>query len=45
MLLICLFLFKSASSFNQNISNWNVGNVTDMTKMFYGAATFNQPLE
>ena len=29
---------------NQNISSWDVSNVTDMTNMFNGATSFNQPL-
>ena len=29
---------------NQNISSWDVSNVTDMTNMFYSATSFNQPL-
>ncbi|MEI7133128.1 BspA family leucine-rich repeat surface protein, partial [Mycoplasmopsis bovis] len=33
-----------ATHFNQNISNWNTSNVTDMTSMFWGATNFNQDL-
>lgn len=29
-------VFKLAWNFNQNISSWEVGNVTDMSYMFYG---------
>ena len=29
---------------NANVSNWDTGNVTDMSKLFEGAATFNQNL-
>ena len=32
------------SNFNDNISNWNVSNVTDMNNIFYSATKFNQPL-
>ena len=34
----------NASSFNQPLNNWDVSNVTNMTKMFSGARSFNQPL-
>jgi surface protein len=37
-------MFQSASAFNQNISTWNVANVTNMSSMFYGAKLFNQNL-
>ena len=42
-------LFKNNSTFNQNISTWDVSNVTNMSGMFYGAVTgsataFNQPI-
>jgi len=39
-----LFYTKD-SSFNENINNWDVSNVTDMYGMFAGASSFNQPLE
>jgi surface protein len=29
---------------NSNVSNWNISGVTNLSKMFYGAASFNQPL-
>ena len=32
------------SAFNQDISNWDVSNVTDMGFMFNGAVEFNQDL-
>ena len=35
-------LFKSASVFNQAISNWNTSNVTTMYHLFRGANSFNQ---
>jgi surface protein len=35
-------MFFIASSFNQNISNWNVSNVTNMSAMFAIAKAFNQ---
>ena len=34
----------TTSVFNQDISNWNVTNVTDMGRMFESATTFNQDL-
>ena len=33
-----------ASSFNSNISHWNISSVTDMNTMFYEATSFNQNL-
>jgi surface protein len=30
--------------FNQNISSWNVSNVTVLSDMFFGATSFNQPI-
>ena len=32
------------SSFNQPIGNWDVSNVTDMSRMFHGATSFNQDI-
>ena len=37
-------LFKFNSTFNQNISTWDVSNVTYMGNMFNGATAFNQPI-
>ena len=31
-------MFGSATAFNQDISSWNVSNVTNMNLMFYVAA-------
>jgi surface protein len=35
-------VFDSASAFNQDVSNWNTGAVTDMRYMFESASVFNQ---
>jgi surface protein len=37
-------LFYDKTTFNQNISNWDVSNVVNMRDMFYGAAVFNQAI-
>ncbi len=35
------FMFSGASSFNGNLSNWNVENITSMLQMFESALSFN----
>jgi surface protein len=35
-------MFENATAFNQNISSWNVSNVTNMYYMFEDATAFNQ---
>lgn len=37
-------MFRGASSFNWNISQWNVSGVTNMTEVFYFATSFNGDL-
>jgi len=37
-------LFKGKSSFDEDISGWDVSNVTDMKGMFYNAIEFNQDI-
>ena len=36
-------LFYDKRYFNDNINNWNVSNVKNMTNMFCRASNFNQP--
>ena len=38
-------LFQDKTNFNEDISSWDVKNVTDMSYMFYDANAFNQSLE
>jgi surface protein len=38
------FIFNTATTFNQDISSWDVSNVTTMYQMFYGATAFNQDI-
>ena len=37
-------MFRDATSFNQDIGDWNVSKVRDMSNMFRGAASFNQDI-
>ena len=38
------YMFYEASSFNQSVSGWDTGLVSDMSNMFEGASSFNQSL-
>jgi len=38
------YMFNGATSFNQNISVWNVSNIESMIRMFNNASFFNQTL-
>ena len=40
-----LGMFNEASSFNGDIGNWNVSNVSVMGAMFLKASSFNQDLD
>ena len=37
-------MFDIAGSFNQDLSNWDVSNVEDMSAMFANTSSFNKPL-
>jgi surface protein len=37
-------MFAHATSFNQELTNWDVSTVTDMDCMFEGANSFNKEL-
>ena len=37
-------LFSNTLNFNEDISNWNTSNVTNMSFMFAEAGRFNQPV-
>ena len=37
-------MFQGATSFNQDLSGWDVSHITDMSNLFQGATSFNSPL-
>ena len=37
----CVNVFEDKEEFNDNISEWNLNSVTNMSFMFYGARSFN----
>jgi hypothetical protein len=37
-------MFQGATSFNQDLNNWDISNCTNISAMFLGATSFNQPL-
>jgi surface protein len=40
----CNFIFLRARSFNQDLSDWQVGQVRNMVDMFFGCIVFSQNL-
>ena len=37
-------MFRGATSFNQDISTWDVSNLTNISYLFFGASSFNQDI-
>ena len=37
-------MFREAGAFNHPLTGWDVSSVKDMSSMFEGAVSFNQPL-
>ena len=37
-------MFHKCEAFNQDISSWDVSNVTNMNRMFWGCNKFNQDI-
>ena len=37
-------MFDGATSFNSDVSSWDIGSVTNLNDMFQGATSFNQNL-
>ena len=38
-------MFRDATKFNQPLNNWNVSNVTNMSRVLRETKSFNQPLD